>query len=358
VPAIIVDCRVKKVKAFHKMVGFAIDRERGGMWFEAIGSLPVLQALADRMNRGKLVMFSKLCIKKSAYHSGGRYLDLSAKSGATVSGLPPVHAAYKDLQEALRDGYACNSKIALLEGMRRGQKADVIGKVIDVTLKSLKDGNEKGEVWLKDDSDRRVLCEMWGSTFAALLKDVPVGKVVRILNFGVITHDGKSISLSGEFFGDSERGSAMVEVVLAGEQAERLASVEEEGGESMSMPWTAQGSSKMSFAGTCFVSCLASVKNCPLVPSTAGTMDSQGSEAASQSRTYAKEALKEEIRVFVPGVWLTDVRDQDPVFYVCENSHLKIDGSTGLCRKSGEGCQCKASADPILLTSVTLADFS
>ena len=82
------------------------------------------------------------------------------------------------------------------------------------------------------------------------------------------------------------------------------------------------------------------------------------SEAASQSRTYAKETLKEEIRVFVPGVWLTDVRDQDPVFYVCENSHLKIDGSTGLCRKSGEGCQCKASADPILLTSVTLADFS
>ena len=114
----------------------------------------------------------------------------------------------------------------------------------------------------------------------------------------------------------------------------------------------------MSFAGTCFVSCLASVKNCPLVPSIAGTMESQGSEAASQSRTYAKETLKEEIRVFVPGVWLTDVRDQDPVFYVCENSHLKIDGSTGLCRKSGEGCQCKASADPILLTSVALADFS
>ena len=57
VPAIIVDCRVKKVKAFQKMVGFAIDRERGGMWFEAIGSQQVLQAMADRMNRGKLVMF-------------------------------------------------------------------------------------------------------------------------------------------------------------------------------------------------------------------------------------------------------------------------------------------------------------
>ena len=141
VPAIIVDCRLKKVKTFFKLVGFAIDRERGGMWFEAIGSQPALQTLADRMSRGKLVMFSKLCIKKSAYHSGGRYLDLSAKSGATVSGLAPVHPAYKDLQEALRDGFACNSKIALLEGMRRGQKADVIGKVIDVTLKSLKDGS-------------------------------------------------------------------------------------------------------------------------------------------------------------------------------------------------------------------------
>ena len=169
---------------------------------------------------------------------------------------------------------------------------------------------------------------------------------VRVLNFAVITHDGLSISLSGEFFGDSERGSAMVEVVLAGEQAERLASVEEEGGESMSIPWTAQqGSSKMSFEGTCFVSCLASVKNCPLVPSTACTMESQGSET-----------LKEEIRVFVPGVWLTDVRDQDPVFHICAKSRLKIDGSTGLCRK--EGCQCEASPDPILLTSVTLADFS
>ena len=240
----------------------------------------------------------------------------------------------------------------------------------------------KGEVWLKDDSDRIVLCEMWGKTFASLARDVKVGQagvpkhsassarlvrafpirpcveVVRAINFSVVTHDGKSTSLTGEFFADSERGSAMFEVVLAGEQVERLASVKEEGGEAMSTPWTAPQSSKMSYTGTCFVSCLASIRNCMVVSSTADTMASQGTAAASESGSYAKESLKEEIRVFVPGVWLTDIRDQDPVFHVCESSHLKIDASTGLCRKSSEGCNCNASAEPRLLTSVTLADFS
>ncbi|CAE7212332.1 unnamed protein product [Symbiodinium sp. CCMP2592] len=241
-----------------------------------------------------------------------------------------------------------------LEGLRRGQKADVLGKVTNVTVKDLKDGSAKGEVWLKDDSDRLVLCEMWGKTFASLAKDMAVGQVVRAINFSVVTHDGKSISLTGEFFADSERGSAMLEVVLAGEQVERLASVQEEGGEAMSTPWTAPQSSKMIYTGTCFVSCLASVKNSILVSSTADTMASQGSAAASESRPFTKESLKEEIRVFVPGVWLTDVRDQDPVFHVCESSRLKIDAVTGLCRKSGEACQCKAAAEPLLLTSVSL----
>ena len=170
----------------------------------------------------------------------------------------------------------------------------------------------------------------------------PCVEVVRAINFSVVTHDGKSTSLTGEFFADSERGSAMFEVVLAGEQVERLASVKEEGGEAMSTPWTAPQSSKMSYTGTCFVSCLASIRNCMVVSSTADTMASQGTAAASESGSYAKESLKEEIRVFVPGVWLTDIRDQDPVF----------------CRKSSEGCNCNASAEPRLLTSVTLADFS
>ena len=82
----------------------------------------------------------------------------------------------------------------------------------------------KGEVWLKDDSDRIVLCEMWGKTFASLARDVKVGQagvpkhsassarlvrafpiqpcveVVRAINFSVVTHDGKSTSLTGESF--------------------------------------------------------------------------------------------------------------------------------------------------------------
>ena len=139
VPAIIVDCRVKKVKNFYKMAGFALDCERGGLWFETIGQLPALQALGDKMKCGSLVVFSKLNIKKSAYHSGGRCLDL--KAGTTVSGLPPVRVLYKDLQLAGREGFACNSKIALLQGLRRGQKADVLGKVTSVTVKDLKDGS-------------------------------------------------------------------------------------------------------------------------------------------------------------------------------------------------------------------------
>ena len=43
--------------------------------------------------------------------------------------------------------------------------------------------------------------------------------------------------------------------------------------------------------------------------------------------------MKEEICVFVPGVWLTEVRDENPVDQVCETSQFKLDIGPGLCRK-------------------------
>ena len=41
--------------------------------------------------------------------------------------------------------------------------------------------------------------------------------------------------------------------------------------------------------------------------------------------------------MFVLGVWLTEIRDEDPVFAVCETSHVKLGDRLVLSREWGKG---------------------
>ncbi|CAJ1397188.1 unnamed protein product [Effrenium voratum] len=359
VAAVVVDSVMKPVKNFFKVAGLALDKELGGMWSEAVGDREPMKALHEIVKTGATIHFGRICMKQSKYHSGGRYMDIGARGGMVALPLPPLHPDYAALQVCNRHGFTCNSQIAQLEGLQRGQRADVMGKVSSISVKMLKGGKAKAAVWIKDESDRRVLCELWGPSFLERVKDLTVGEVVRALNFSVNSGEG-SVSLSGEYMGDSDRGSALFQTVSDGPQLARFESVAVDGGLDLSVPWTGKGT-RMSAEGPCYVSCLVSVKNASLAFGDGPELITQPDNmqqlfdlGASQS----KEALQEEIRVFVPGVWLVDIRDSNPVFQVCEKSGLKIDAVSGHCRRAQEGCNCSKGAEKMVLTAVTLADFS
>ena len=51
---------------------------------------------------------------------------------------------------------------------------------------------EKTELWVKDASDKRLLVEAWGRSFAETLQDIGVDEVVCLMNFSV-RGDGTSV---------------------------------------------------------------------------------------------------------------------------------------------------------------------
>ncbi len=72
----------------------------------------------------------------------------------------------------------------------------------------------------------------------------------------------------------------------------------------------------------------------------------------------SSQRMSEEIRVFVPGVWLVDLRDADMVFQVCQKCRTKIDMTTKECKKAGTGCVTIPADEKVVLTVATVADFS
>lgn len=84
VAAVVLLSLSKKVQSFHKIVACVIDEKRNRMWCEAIGSQSEMDGLLKILVQGKPVLFSSLCYKRSAWHSGGKFLDLTKKQKVKV----------------------------------------------------------------------------------------------------------------------------------------------------------------------------------------------------------------------------------------------------------------------------------
>ena len=212
---------------------------------------------------------------------------------------------------------------------------------------------DKTELWVKDASDKRLLVEAWGKSFAKQLRECHPGQVALLLNFTVRQNDNQqSCTLTGEFGGDSERGSATILTPTAEEVMTVFRNVDITGGETISEPWVPDNP-QMSADGPCFTSCLASVKHSSLA---------FGEDFARPvvhksnlpSNVTAEIWLPQEIRVFVPGVWMTEVRDADMLYTPCSVCKKKLSADAVACTH-GE-CQGSPSTEKTLLTSVTLAD--
>lgn len=188
-----------------------------------------------------------------------------------------------------------------------------------------------------------MLVEAWGKTFARQLGEKSTPYVACLLNFAV-KGDAAQVSLTGEYAGDSPRGSSYV-LVLESETAKAsFETVEAEGGTDISIPWKPTVTT-MSADGPCYAAFLASVRNSSLA---------FGDGALQPVAPNSPDVwLPEEVRVWVGGVWLTDLRDAEVMYTPCSVCKKKVSES-GQCPNSA----CTGSADHVraVLTTVTLAD--
>ena len=214
---------------------------------------------------------------------------------------------------------------------------------------------EKTELWVKDASNKRLLVEAWGKSFAAQLRQLRPHAVVCLLNFSVKTEGLPSVTLTGEHAGQSERGSALVVVPEDEEVLQRWAAVSVDGGEEISKAWQPSGPTQMSADGRCFTSCLASVRNSSLAFGDEASQAIAWSRPGSQDGDRPKEIwLPDPVRVFVSGVWLTEVRDGDILYTPCSVCKKKIPDGLTACEKTD--CGGAPAAEKTVFTAVSLAD--
>ena len=208
---------------------------------------------------------------------------------------------------------------------------------------------------MKDASDKRLLVEAWGKNFAGQLRGYGATQIVLLMNFSVRqTSDGQSCTLTGEHAGQTERGSAFILAPTAEDVVKQFAAVDIDGGDAISVPWQPENP-QMTATGKCFTACLASVKNSSLafgldfarpVANRAG--------GGVPAGVVAEIWLPDEVRVFVPGMWLTEVRDGDLLYIPCSICKKKMPEGAVSC-PHGQ-CTGVPSAEKVVLTSVTLAD--
>ena len=153
---------------------------------------------------------------------------------------------------------------------------------------------------------------------------------------------------------DRKRGSAFILAPTAEDVVKQFAAVDIDGGDAISVPWQPENP-QMTATGKCFTACLASVKNSSLafgldfarpVANRAG--------GGVPAGVVAEIWLPDEVRVFVPGVWLTEVRDGDLLYIPCSICKKKMPEGAVSC-PHGQ-CTGVPSAEKVVLTSVTLAD--
>ena len=139
VPAGVLQCVMKPMKNFYKVIALLLDVDRSRMWSEAIGNYAEMDALRKKLQPGHLLLFRSLQFKRSQYHSGGKFLDLSKRLKVRIDALPPTHDVYAKLCRAMKKGPLTIGDIAGLEGMAKGNKADLLCKICSVTHRILKE---------------------------------------------------------------------------------------------------------------------------------------------------------------------------------------------------------------------------
>ena len=116
-----------------------MDEFRRRMWCEAIGAKAEMEQLHQKLKAGVLMCFRALCFKKSVYHSGGKYIDLTKKQSVKVELLAPTDPAYVALQKSVSFGPVTSGHIADLTTLGQGSKADLLCKICELNVRVIKE---------------------------------------------------------------------------------------------------------------------------------------------------------------------------------------------------------------------------
>ena len=133
VAAVVVERVMKAVKNFHKVIALLMDEKQNRMWCEAIGNKEEMEKLVGKLKVESLVLCRSLVFRRSQYHSGGRYLDLTRKQKVVLEALPPTDSGYAALKRAFRKGPDTPGEISHLQGLQNGNKADLTCKLCEIT---------------------------------------------------------------------------------------------------------------------------------------------------------------------------------------------------------------------------------
>ncbi len=223
------------------------------------------------------------------------------------------------------------------------QRVDVIGKL--VSLKELPlQRHSKAEMWLKDESGKEFLINVWGPSMVAKLchGDVQVGDIIQVDNCILQNDNTGGVSANAEAGQDSShRFCAWLHTKgLVGARVQKLQALTSDRGDAISNAWAGSlsgGSSLRAETGKdkAIVTCCSTADAC--------------SQVAQESANM--------VEIQLHGVWLTAVRGGDIGYYACANCRTKVDQETGLCKKAGSnGCKTEQEFTKTILATVTLAD--
>ena len=359
VPLLVVWFEYKKVQGFWKGQGLMGDLDGRPVWFTlSAPTEPEMQSRSKLLRQGCAALFGNLRPIKSQWYSGF-VVDLNQGRRVRVVSLDSTHQTYAKLRQA---PLAADGEIRMLLSCKGKERVDIRGVVLEAPTVGMAKGS-KAVVWLADTSGAAVIVELWGPSFLGLVREsVRCGVILEIRNASVKVSDKGLVSLSGEFFGDSEKGHAFARVLPSSPETAALEAVREETCERISEPWTPTyvSAARMSPDGQPFVSSLSTIRVCSDPWGAESIEDGSavggGSEVADGARRVVP--LPIEILLQVHGAWLVDV-PVNPVWRKCLMCNTKIDNVLGLCKKAKESsCNTTPSSSLVVYGRVRIADAS
>ena len=229
--------------------------------------------------------------------------------------MAEAHQAHMSLRNVFP---VARSKFAtLLPYAKNYQRVDVIGLVMSLEEPPMRTGN-KTLLWLKDETEKQFLNNLWGITLVEAARSVQPGDVVQVDNVILHKSDGGSVSGSAEAGKDSLKGfCAWLHTGPKKPRVEKLRNLSlTHFGTKISDPWQGSLSKGTSLRqetnkGEAIVTCCSTAAACSAAASTLPLVE-----------------------VALCGVWLTAVKGTEIAYLACKNCRSKIDPGTGRCKKA------------------------
>ena len=213
------------------------DEDLNVIWFELTGNSEAqLKERSKLYSKGKALKIEGAIVKNSPYLSGGKVIALNpgTTSNFKVFPIAEAHPDFKALNGNVLP--PPRGTIAQLLQANGGEKVDVRGVVTALERSRFVMKSSKWEVWVKDDSGKEILLELWGKTFDAECQAISTGNVLQIDNATVKKKDNSAV-LTAECYADDPKGGCFLHVNPSGPRTDELKKLGSTSGDRISEAW-------------------------------------------------------------------------------------------------------------------------